>query len=63
MPSRYTLAGQMPWLSRFGAQPAVTEKAKPLYRQAAQDTLALIDSGGENAKAVERLLVHLDNNA
>jgi len=56
------LTRQMPVLSRFGAQPESVEDALPLYREAAQATLALIDDEAEVADDVERLLLHLDNN-
>ncbi|MGH8631666.1 MAG: UvrD-helicase domain-containing protein, partial [Burkholderiales bacterium] len=50
-----SLTSQMPVLARFGAQPAVTEDASELYREAAARTLAQL-----NAPAA-RLLAHLDN--
>lgn len=56
------LTRQMPVLSRFGAQPESVEDALPLYREAAQATLALIDDEAAVADDVERLLLHLDNN-
>ncbi len=56
------LTRQMPVLSRFGAQPESIEDALPLYREAAQATLALIDDDADVADAVGRLLEHLDNN-
>lgn len=49
---------QMPWLARFGALPEITEKAVPLYQEAAQATLL----GPEKAETVKTLLLHLDNN-
>ena len=57
------LTRQMPVLSRFGAQPESVEDALPLYREAAQATLALIDEDADVAGDVERLLIHLDNNS
>ncbi len=68
-----SLTRQMPMLSRFGAQPESVEDASALYREAARNTLALlegegVDGGVENevaneaASAVARLLTHLDNN-
>ncbi|RPJ46430.1 MAG: DNA helicase UvrD, partial [Betaproteobacteria bacterium] len=56
------LTRQMPVLSRFGAQPESVEDALPLYREAAQATLALIDDDADVAGDVGRLLEHLDNN-
>lgn len=49
---------QMPWLARFGAIPEITEKAAPLYREAARLTLL----GTESTDAIASLLLHLDNN-
>jgi ATP-dependent helicase/nuclease subunit A len=57
------LTRQMPVLSRFGVQPESVEDALPLYREAAQETLALIDDKAAIADDVERLLLHLDNNS
>lgn len=37
------LARQMPLMSRFGAQPRVTDNADALYAQAAEQTLALLE--------------------
>ncbi|MGH9612712.1 MAG: UvrD-helicase domain-containing protein, partial [Bryobacteraceae bacterium] len=51
---------RMPWLARFGAVPEISENAKDLYREAARNTLALIGAGGERARAIENLLLHLD---
>lgn len=58
-----SLARQMPLLSRFGAQPALTENASDLYRLAAQRTIEALDHGLAWSGAVERLLQHLDNKA
>lgn len=54
------LARQMPLLSRFGSQPAVSEDASAHYRLAAERTLALVDeeSMGE---AVRLALRYVDN--
>ena len=51
-----SLTRQMPVLSRFGAQPAVVEDARPHYREAARRTLQQL------SPPAERLLLHLDNN-
>ena len=56
-----SITGQMPWLARFGAMPSITEKAQDLYREAAQRTLHSYASGGEGARAIGALLLHLDN--
>ncbi|WP_231561597.1 UvrD-helicase domain-containing protein [Nitrosococcus oceani] len=57
-----SLTRQMPLLSRFGAQPGITEDAERLYRQAAHRTLAEVESGAEWSASVETLLRHLNNN-
>ena len=49
---------RMPWLSRFGAMPEISEKAEDLYRQAARNTLAHLDQGHSG---LAYLLLHLDN--
>ncbi|MCY3758423.1 MAG: UvrD-helicase domain-containing protein [Acidobacteria bacterium] len=59
------LVRQMPWVSRMGASLGPEEDAGRLYRQAARQTLAMLDS--EQARAdvsadLSRLLAHLDNN-
>ena len=56
-----TLVRQMPFLSRLGAPPAIVEDATELYREAARDTLALLDSTQSWAKHVERTLDYLNN--
>jgi ATP-dependent helicase/nuclease subunit A len=49
---------RMPWLSRFGAMPDISEKAADLYRQAARNALRHVD---EDDEALSYLLLHLDN--
>src|SRR5438105_2412150 len=49
---------RMPWLSRFGAMPEISENADDLYREAARNTLRHVE--GEH-EAVADLLLHLDN--
>ena len=49
---------RMPWLSRFGAMPEISEKAADLYREAARNTLAHLESGHAG---LAYLLLHLDN--
>ncbi len=56
-----SLARRLPWVSRFGAHPAVTEDAWPLYRQAADKVLALVEARGAEGDAARLLLAHLDN--
>ena len=56
------LARQMPLMSRFGAQPRISENADALYAQAAEQTLALLENSthGEVLKAALR---YVDNDA
>jgi ATP-dependent helicase/nuclease subunit A len=54
------LARQMPLMSRFGAQPAVSEDASVHYREAARRAIAMLeDEEGEGA--VTEALRYLDN--
>ncbi len=55
------LTRQMPLLSRFGAQPEISEQAAEFYAQAARDTLALLEHKGSWSPLVARLITHLDN--
>lgn len=54
------LARQMPLLSRFGTQPAVTEDAWAYYREAAAQALQAMDDP-VLGKPVRRVLRYLDN--
>ncbi|WP_334107359.1 UvrD-helicase domain-containing protein [Methylobacillus sp.] len=54
------LARQMPLLSRFGSQPAVSEDAAAHYQLAAERTLALVDEDGLG-EAVRLALGYVDN--
>jgi ATP-dependent helicase/nuclease subunit A len=59
-----TITRQMPWLARFGAPPEITEKAEPLYREAARNLLERTLEEEERAGRIgdtSRLLLHLDN--
>jgi ATP-dependent helicase/nuclease subunit A len=49
---------RMPWLSRFGAMPEISEKAQDLYREAARNTLAHLERGHQG---LAYILLHLDN--
>ncbi|TYP00291.1 ATP-dependent exoDNAse (exonuclease V) beta subunit [Geothermobacter ehrlichii] len=55
------LTRRMPWLSRFGGQPQVTDFPDDLYREAVDRLLARLDGQGPEADAVACLLDHLDN--
>lgn len=56
------LARQMPLMSRFGAQPRVTEDAGVLYAQAAEQALALLENA-EHGEVVKTALRYVDNDA
>ena len=56
---------QMPWVSRMGAPPHPEDNVAHLYRQAATETLQMLDSPQTRdmvAAALSKLLSHLDNN-
>ena len=55
------LARRMPWLSRFGDQPKVTDDPADLYRQAAETLLTRLENDSPGQEPIARLLVHLDN--
>jgi len=68
------LARQMPFLSRFGAQPTVSPDAQPLYRKAARNTLDMLEDEGSGAEGsapddnspqvlLSRVLAYFDNDA
>ncbi|MCH2219237.1 MAG: UvrD-helicase domain-containing protein, partial [Dechloromonas sp.] len=58
-----SLARQMPYLSRFGSQPAVSEDATAHYATAARRTLEMVESEGSDADVVAGALAFMDNNA
>ena len=53
-----SITRRMPWLSRFGGMPEISENAGDLYREAARNTLRHVEQ--EDA-ALSYLLLHLDN--
>ena len=61
------LTQQMPMLSKLGGLPEIIEDAGDLYREAAANTLGLLDNNMQDERqtewstAVETLLAHLDN--
>ena len=57
-----SIARQMPWLSRFGGLPRIEEKAEPRYREAARETLELLETDDPAYEHLAILLQHLDNN-
>ena len=56
------LARQMPLMSRFGAQPRVTDNADALYTQAGEQTLALLEHK-DYSELVKAALRYVDNDA
>lgn len=57
------ITSAMPWVARLGALPGFTEQPEPLYREAARETLRLLESDPEVGEMVATLLVHCDNRA
>ena len=55
------LTRRMPWMSRFGEQPGVTDDPEKLYREAIERLLSRLEKGLPGDSAIEDLLVHLDN--
>ncbi|ORJ63604.1 hypothetical protein B5V00_01690 [Geothermobacter hydrogeniphilus] len=55
------LTRRMPWLSRFGAPPRISQDAGELYRLAGEKLLARLESGEPGGDSVALLLDHLDN--
>jgi ATP-dependent exoDNAse (exonuclease V) beta subunit len=58
-----SLARQMPYLSRFGSQPGVSEDAEAHYATAARRTLEMVEGGNADAEVVAAALACMDNNA
>lgn len=58
-----SLARQMPYLSRFGSQPGVTEDAAAHYATAARRTLEMVEAGNADGEVVAAALACMDNNA
>lgn len=56
------LSRSAPLSAGLTAQNSILEDARPLYREAARDTLALVDSD-DSGTAVRTLLAHCDNDA
>lgn len=55
------LTRQMPYLSRFGAQPEITDRPEALYREAARNTVADLEAGARWSRSIEELLRYTDN--
>ncbi len=58
-----SLARQMPFLSRFGAQPGVADDAEAHYALAARRTLEMVEAGDADAEVVAAALAAMDNDA
>jgi ATP-dependent exoDNAse (exonuclease V) beta subunit len=58
-----SLARQMPYLSRFGSQPGVTEDAEAHYATAARRTLEMVEQGDADGEAVATALAFMANDA
>ncbi len=58
-----SLARQMPYLSRFGSQPAVTDEAETHYATAARRTLEMVENETADADVVAAALAFMDNHA
>lgn len=58
-----SLARQMPYLSRFGAQPGVSGEAEAHYATAVRRTLEMVEAGNADAEVVAAALAFMDNNA
>lgn len=57
-----SLVRRMPLLSRLGGMPRLDDDASRLYREAARETIALLEAGTPaQSQAVATLLLHLDN--
>jgi ATP-dependent exoDNAse (exonuclease V) beta subunit len=56
-----SLARQLPVPAQFGVPPGIAEDARPLYREAAEKVLGLLETK-KYQRDVARLLSHLDNN-
>ncbi len=55
------LVRKMPWLSRFGSLPQMSEEADALYAKAVDQLCLHLEQGGEGSRQLEVLLRHLDN--
>jgi len=57
-----TLVRKMPWISRFGSLPEISDDPEQLYRLAAQKLLSRFERGDDGVVPLQLLLRHLDNN-
>ncbi len=56
-----SLVRRMPWITRLGAVPRISDDPAILYRRAAERTLARLAGSGREGDAIAHLLRHLDN--
>jgi len=56
-----SLTKQMPVLSGLGKNPAITENAEELYREAARQTIVKVEKEDKDGEAIAQALRHLDN--
>ncbi len=56
-----TLVRKMPWATRFGGMPEISEDATELYEAAVQQLLEQLEQPGAVSDALQVLLKHLDN--
>ena len=57
------IARQLPLLSRFGTQPAITSEPGRLYEQAARNTLDQLEDGTSASDTIAHVLAHFENDA
>lgn len=56
-----TLVRRMPWISRFGSVPEISDDPDALYQIAVEQLLARLNKADDLGEALETLLRHLDN--
>ena len=58
-----TLVRKMPWTSRFGAMPEISDDPESLYQRAVEQLLTRMNANSSDSEHLEVLLRHLDNQA
>ncbi len=56
-----TLVAKMPWLSRFGQVPVISEEPETLYRAAVHNLFSDLGRSEQGSDNLQRVLRHLDN--
>ncbi len=56
-----TLVARMPWLSRLGGLPGISDQPRQLYRQAVRQMLAAARGTDQLNRGLRQLQLHLDN--